>query len=364
MDLNTCLPKSEGSGSIIVVMDRFSKHGTFIVAPPDVTANDTTKLFFKNVVKYWGVPNVIVSDRDLRVTGRFWTELFKIIGTDLKFSKNFHPQMDRQTERVNALLELYPWHYMSANQHDWNKLFDGSSPTIYKTMKECHEQADLARASLDKAAKKMKKWEDERRRHIEFEVGDQVMVKLLPQQFKSLRKIVEYLSKADLVETKCHTEDHCRDKFMTSGIRASRFEEMANEGEIMWCIEIQGSKLSQEDGGCQDIHVGVEGASRESHKHLEELGFEFAKLREVFKIALNVLGGNLGREIHDLRELKDLRVNVSLCKRYMASGGGNTSKIPPKVEVPKPSPFVGKRKASSVDDFLWEMEQYLEGVNV
>nr|GEX08797.1 hypothetical protein CTI12_AA187700 [Tanacetum cinerariifolium] len=56
-------------------------------------------------------------------------------------------------------------------------------------MKEWHGQANLARASLDKAAKKMKKWADKRRRHVEFEVGDQVMVKLLPQQFKSLRKV-------------------------------------------------------------------------------------------------------------------------------------------------------------------------------
>ncbi|GKC59957.1 gag-aspartyl protease domain-containing protein, partial [Tanacetum coccineum] len=39
-------------------------------------------------------------------------------------------------------------------------------------MKEWHEQADLARASLDKAAKKMKKWADERRRHVEFEWRD------------------------------------------------------------------------------------------------------------------------------------------------------------------------------------------------
>ncbi|GJY53363.1 putative nucleotidyltransferase, ribonuclease H [Tanacetum coccineum] len=65
----------------------------------------------------------------------------------------------------------------------------GSIPTAYKTMKKWHEQADLDRASLDKAAKKMNKWADERRRHVEFEVGDQVMVKLLPQQFKSLRKV-------------------------------------------------------------------------------------------------------------------------------------------------------------------------------
>ncbi|GJW48836.1 putative nucleotidyltransferase, ribonuclease H [Tanacetum coccineum] len=54
-------------------------------------------------------------------------------------------------------------------------------------------------------------------------------------------------------------------------------------------------------------------------------------------------------------DFHDLRVDVSLCKRFMASGGGNTSNITPKVEVPKPSRFVGKRKAN---------EQYLEGVNV
>nr|GFA87663.1 chromo domain-containing protein/Gag-Asp_proteas domain-containing protein [Tanacetum cinerariifolium] len=54
--------------------------------------------------------------------------------------------------------------------------YEGSSPAAYKTMKEWHEQAEMARASLDKATKRMKKWADERRRHVEFEVGDQVMV--------------------------------------------------------------------------------------------------------------------------------------------------------------------------------------------
>ncbi|XP_071717993.1 DNA oxidative demethylase ALKBH2-like [Rutidosis leptorrhynchoides] len=67
--------------------------------------------------------------------------------------------------------------------------YDGNSPAAYKTMKEWYEQADLARASLDKAAKKMKKWADKKRRHVEFDVGDKVMVKLLPQQFKTFRKV-------------------------------------------------------------------------------------------------------------------------------------------------------------------------------
>ena len=76
------------------------------------------------MVKYWGVPNTIVSDWDSRFTGRFWTEFFKLLGTELKFSTNFHPQIDGQTERVNALLELYLRHYVSVNQRDWAKLLD------------------------------------------------------------------------------------------------------------------------------------------------------------------------------------------------------------------------------------------------
>ncbi|GJS97949.1 putative retrotransposon gag domain, aspartic peptidase domain protein [Tanacetum coccineum] len=153
MDFITCLPKSEGGGSIIVVVDRFSKYETFVAAPPDVTTDDMAKLFFKNMVKYWGVPHVIVSDRDLRFTGRFWTELFKIMGTNLNFSTSFHPQTDEQMERVNALLELYLRHYPDRLQKD----------------EGMHEQADLAQASFDKEAKKMNKWADERRRHVEFE---------------------------------------------------------------------------------------------------------------------------------------------------------------------------------------------------
>ncbi|RVW62476.1 Transposon Ty3-I Gag-Pol polyprotein [Vitis vinifera] len=81
---------------------------------------------------------------------KFWTELFKLMGLELHLSTSFHPQMDGQTERVNTLLELYLRHF---------------------------------------AAKKMKKCADKKRHHIEYKVGDMVLVKLLPQQFKSLRPV-------------------------------------------------------------------------------------------------------------------------------------------------------------------------------
>lgn len=102
----------------MVVVDQFSKYGVFIPAPKDCPAEEAARLFFKHVVKYWGVPKSIISDRDSRFTGRFWTELFRLMGLDLNFSKSFHPQ----TERVNALLELYLRHYVSANHRSSSKV--------------------------------------------------------------------------------------------------------------------------------------------------------------------------------------------------------------------------------------------------
>ena len=175
------MPKSEGCGSIMVVVDRYSKYATFIATPADCKADEAARLFVKHIVKLWGVLKSIVSDRDPRFTVCFWTELFKMLGTDLKFSTSFHPKTDRQTERINGLLEMYLRHYVSAHQRDWVKLLDiaqfsynlqrseatgkslfeiimgfqpmtpnaiastygGKSPATYKLAREWHEEANI-----------------------------------------------------------------------------------------------------------------------------------------------------------------------------------------------------------------------------
>ncbi|RVW96749.1 Transposon Tf2-8 polyprotein [Vitis vinifera] len=167
-----------GQRSIIVVVDRFSKYATFIAAPTDCTAEETARLFLKHVVKYWGLPKFIISDRDPHFTGKFWTELFKLMGSELHFSTSFHPQTDGQTRGQQPL-----------TPHTLTIGYTGRSPAAFKFAKGWHEQADIARSYLDKAAKKMKKWADKKRRHTEYKVGDMVLVKLLPQQFKSLRPV-------------------------------------------------------------------------------------------------------------------------------------------------------------------------------
>ena len=46
-------------------------------------------------------------------------ELFKLLGSELKFSTANHPQTDGQTERINGLLEEYLRHYVMATQKNW-----------------------------------------------------------------------------------------------------------------------------------------------------------------------------------------------------------------------------------------------------
>lgn len=115
-----CLSRTGGYGTIIVVVDRFSKYATFFPGNQCRSA----QLFVKHLLKLWGIPKNIVSDRDPRFTGKFWKELLKLLGTDLAFSTCFHPQTDGQRERVKGLLELYLRHYVSANQSDWAKFLD------------------------------------------------------------------------------------------------------------------------------------------------------------------------------------------------------------------------------------------------
>ena len=81
MDFITQLPEAQGFNGIFVVVDRFSKYATFVPMKSQCKAADVAKLFFRHVVKYWGLPLNIVSDRDARFTGKFWPALFKLLGT-------------------------------------------------------------------------------------------------------------------------------------------------------------------------------------------------------------------------------------------------------------------------------------------
>lgn len=62
---------------------------------------------FKYVVKYWGVPQNIVSDQDSRFTGTFW---------DLNERSPLAHKLMAKTEQFNVLLEESLRHFVNANR--------------------------------------------------------------------------------------------------------------------------------------------------------------------------------------------------------------------------------------------------------
>lgn len=77
----------------------------FIPVRTDYSLEKLAKLYIAEVVKLHGVSVSIISDCDLRFASRFWGSLQEALGSRLKFSTAFHPQIDGQSERVFQVLE-------------------------------------------------------------------------------------------------------------------------------------------------------------------------------------------------------------------------------------------------------------------
>ena len=104
MDFITGLPKSKKQNdSIFLVIDKLSNATHFIPMKSTYKAVNIVNIFLKEIFIFHGIPEVIISDQDVKSLGNFWRSLFSGLETQLKFSTAYHPDTDEHNERVNQI---------------------------------------------------------------------------------------------------------------------------------------------------------------------------------------------------------------------------------------------------------------------
>ncbi|GKC24091.1 putative reverse transcriptase domain-containing protein [Tanacetum coccineum] len=201
MDFVTKLPKtSSGQDTIWVIVDRLTKSAHFLPMKETDSMEKLTRQYLKEVVSRHGVPVSIISDRDSKFTSHFWKSLNEALGTQLDMSTAYHPQTDGQSERTIQTLE----DMLRACVIDFGKGWDRHLPLVEFSYNNSYHTS--IKATLQKS------YADRRRKPLEFEVGDKVMLKVLPWKgvirFGKWGKLnPRYIGPFKILDRKCFVDE-------------------------------------------------------------------------------------------------------------------------------------------------------------
>ncbi|GKB12936.1 hypothetical protein Tco_0846859 [Tanacetum coccineum] len=195
MDFVTKLPKTmSGQDTIWVIVDRLTKSAHFLPMKETDSMEKLTRQYLKEVVSRHGVPVSIISDRDSKFTSHFWKSLNKALGTQLDMSTAYHLQTDGQSERTIQMLEDMLRAYHTSNKATpfealygrkcrspicWAEVGDAqlTGPEI---IRETTEKIIQIKHRLQASRDRQRIYADKRRKPLEFQVGDKVMLKVSP----------------------------------------------------------------------------------------------------------------------------------------------------------------------------------------
>ncbi|GJS20420.1 putative reverse transcriptase domain-containing protein [Tanacetum coccineum] len=188
MDFITKLPRTRnGHDAIWVVVDRLTKSAHFLAIREDYSMEKLARLYTDEIVARLGMHVSIISDRDARFTSRLWQAFQKALGTRLDMSTTYHPQTDGQSERTIQTLEDMLRACVIDFGDSWDVYlplakfsYNNSSLIGTELVQETTDKVVVIKEKLKAARDRQKSYADNRRKPLEFEVGDRVMLKVSP----------------------------------------------------------------------------------------------------------------------------------------------------------------------------------------
>ncbi|GJW95179.1 putative reverse transcriptase domain-containing protein [Tanacetum coccineum] len=188
-----------------------------LIKPIFEIRSDGIRYFDKRVWLLHGVPMSIISDRDSRFASGFWGSLQKALGTVVNMSTAYHPETDGQSDRTIQTLEDMlracvidfgsSWdRHLPLVEFSYNNSYHASikaapfealygrkcrSPICWskvrhsqligpESIREMTKKIVQIKNRLLTARSRQKSYVDVRRKPMEFDVGDMVMLKVSP----------------------------------------------------------------------------------------------------------------------------------------------------------------------------------------
>ncbi|WVZ52559.1 LOW QUALITY PROTEIN: hypothetical protein U9M48_003607 [Paspalum notatum var. saurae] len=243
---------------------------------------------YTKIVCLHGVPKKIVSDRGTQFTSHFWKRLHESMGTKLNFSSAYHPQTDGLTERTNQILEdmlracaiqygaswdkSLPYAEFSYNNSyqasikmsPFQALYDGAGlPCIGINLGEkqlfgpgiiedAERQVRMIRENLRIAQTRQKSYADNRRRDLEFAVGDYVYSKVSPicglRRFKVKGKLApRYIGPFKIIDRKGEVAYQLELPDRLSGVH-----DVFHVSQLKKCLRVPEEQLREDELNVQD----------------------------------------------------------------------------------------------------------------
>ena len=196
------------------------------------SADRVVRLFQDNIWKLYSLPESIITDKGAQFVVEMMEELNNILEIDTKLSMVYHPQTDRQIEKINQNLEQYLRMFINHRQEQWpnwlvivefvynNKVQTSTKVLLFKAnngqdlhmgfemrkkgkfekaaefatrIKKVHKKAEVV---LRKSQEKIRKYTDRKRSELkEYKVGDWILLSIKDLKYqikgKQSKKLTE-----------------------------------------------------------------------------------------------------------------------------------------------------------------------------
>ncbi|SYW86833.1 uncharacterized protein UHO2_05458 [Ustilago hordei] len=176
--------------SILVIVDRLTKFAILAPTHKTVTAKQTAVLLYGHMVRLFGYPDHMVSDRGRQFISGAWKAFAEQMGVKHSLSMAYHPQTDGQTERVNQVIEQYLRMYCNYEQDDWANLLDTAAfvynntvhnsivndPGRFEYLMDGKEHCKYLQEQIREAQHRSVDQYNRKHKDIEFKVGDMVYI--------------------------------------------------------------------------------------------------------------------------------------------------------------------------------------------